>query len=132
MPTRNFEFIADPRGKIAALSFTSCARDGTPRWSVEFKVTELRNFLVSLGAELIAARDCQKSLIAARDCQKSKPNRLGKIPKAQTTELEINLPTSTLERIKKLVAAHEGDSVGQFIQEAVEVKLRDEEDVAAA
>ncbi len=118
----NFKFIADAQGTVSALKFTHCARGGTPLWSVEFRVTELRNFLLNLGDELVAARDCQKS----------RPNRVSDIPRAQETDLEIKLPRSTLERINRLIEAHEADSVGQFIQDAVEAKLRDDEDLVAA
>ncbi len=118
----NFKFIADAQGTVTALRFTHRARGGAPLWSVEFKVTELRNFLINLGQELIAARDCQNS----------RPYRTSDISGAQETDLEIRLPKSVLERINKLVAAHEADSVGRFIQEAVEAKLRDDEESVAA
>jgi hypothetical protein len=116
-----FEFKEDAEKAICALKFTSCGRTGTPFWAVTFHVGELRNFLFNLGDELLAARTRQTSR-----------SSVSKLHKIQMTDLEISLPTSTLEQIERLVANMEVASRGQFIQKAVEAALRDDEDIAAA
>lgn len=119
----NFKFIPEgSKGPISALEFVSCRRDGTPLWSITFKVTELRKFLINLGKELIEARDLQQR----------EDRRLKTVPDADTTDLKVRLPTATVERMNQLVITNETDSLDRFIQDAIEAKLRDDEDVAAA
>lgn len=116
----NFKFQPESGGEISALVFTNCSRDGTPQWSATFRVADLRRFLVNLGAELIAAREYQLShpiMEAAAE--------------ATTTELEISLPSSFVQHAG-LVATGEVRSVRQFILDAVEAQLSDDEDAAAA
>jgi hypothetical protein len=117
----NFKFQPESGGEISSLVFTTCSRDGTAQWSATFRVSELRRFLVNLGAELIAAREYQLSH-PIRDAA----------AEAETIELEINLPSSFVQRINRLVAAGEVRSVSEFIRDAVEAQLRDDEDASAA
>lgn len=117
----NFDFEPEPGGEISAVVFTACLRDGTPQWSATFRVSELRRFLDQLGAELLAAREYQLS----------HPERRADA-EAETTDLEINLPSSVVQRINQVVATGQVRSLRDFIRDAVEAQLRDEEDVPAA